>query len=243
MFNKKNKSKKGELPDLPESMTAFPSINDYRGQSFGPRRPIRNEEIHNLPSFPDSPMQKGFSQSAIKDAVGTEDSRGFSDIPEAPDNDEDSNGTKIVELEEWQPEEPEIPANYSAEDFESDEPTPNFPLKRHQMRSFSALPPMPAEPMRENFRAPTRPIQAPPQYQRPIRDTSKPLFVKLDKFKEAKESLDIVTKKLTEMDKLLKMVKETKTRESQEIIGWETEIEKVKARINSVNQNIFENAY
>ena len=45
------------------------------------------------------------------------------------------------------------------------------------------------------------------------------------------------------MDNLLKIIKEIKEKENKEITEWEKEIEKVKVRINSINQDIFENVY
>jgi hypothetical protein len=199
MFGNKNKKKK--LPDLPPSMRTTPSIRDYKGLDLEPVQmgpPLENEEIHGLPSFPDSPMKKGFSQSAIKEAVKTEDpEKNFPNIPPFHEEDEmpllpHHNEPRINEMEEWKPQIPQVP-----------------------------------EPARM-----------------PQRTTSnKPIFVKLEKFREAKESLDDIKLKLNEMDELLKMVKDIKLKEDSEIMNWEKEVEKVKSRISSINSNIFENAY
>jgi len=63
------------LPDLPPSRTKF--------------RFDHKDDSNALPSFPDSPNDRGFSQAAIKDAVGEEH--------------EDEKGIGVVEMEEWSP--------------------------------------------------------------------------------------------------------------------------------------------
>ncbi|HVY01575.1 MAG TPA: hypothetical protein VHA12_02310 [Candidatus Nanoarchaeia archaeon] len=68
-WNKKDD--KGGLPDLPPLKTPLKPAFDFPEE---PRRGIDDldEEVvekHGLPSFPDSPMQRGFSQAAIKEAI------------------------------------------------------------------------------------------------------------------------------------------------------------------------------
>jgi hypothetical protein len=77
-WNKKDS--KGRLPDLPEERINMTPIS-YK-EPF--------EEKHTLPSFPDSMSQKGFSQSAIKEAINEEE------IPEIEE-------TSTKEMEEWSP--------------------------------------------------------------------------------------------------------------------------------------------
>ena len=52
-----NKKKNRGLPDLPTPQVISPKIQ-------------KKEEISSLPSFPDAPSKKGFSQEVIKDAIG-----------------------------------------------------------------------------------------------------------------------------------------------------------------------------
>jgi hypothetical protein len=224
MFGSKKKQKNQGLPDLPPNMREIPSIRNYNRQGLEPMH-INNQEnhfskeneIHGLPSFPDSPMKQGFSQSAIKDAVDTPDIKSgnislpnisppFKDndegIPDFTEHNEESN---TIELEEWKPQMPK----YSESQIPTMKQTQRFPETQQPLRTISQ---------------------------------NKPVFIKLEKFREAKESLDIIRTKLTEMDELLKIIKDLKAKESQEITEWEKEVEKVKARINYVNSNIFENA-
>lgn len=68
MFWDKKKNDHG-LPDLP--MSSRPTIPMKRMPDI-PEVHIE-EDIHQLPSFPDSPISKGFSQTAIREAVSAEE--------------------------------------------------------------------------------------------------------------------------------------------------------------------------
>ncbi len=96
MFWDKKKEDKS-LPDLPPIK---------RPLDFPQRRNIESDledlapiEKHELPSFPDSPIEKGFSQSAIKDAVNTDIEKEDS-FPQFPAS---SRNFKTIEMEEWTP--------------------------------------------------------------------------------------------------------------------------------------------
>lgn len=198
MFGLRKKSKEGELPDLP--MSEPPSIRDYQRTMLPPIE-ASQEEIHGLPSFPDSPMKRGFSQSMIKSAVEDEDKK----LPELPEWNEEKSSPiakpiKSIELNEW-----------------SSKTMP----KVQEKQAGSELK--------------MRPQQ--------IYNEKRPLFIKLDKFREAHDSLVKISEKITQMDELLRMIKDVKAREDEEITNWEKDIESVKARLSFINKEIFENAY
>ncbi len=187
MFGKKKESH-GDLPDLP----------DFQG--YNKMNPVKNpnvsddlgEEFHSLPSFPDSPMKRGFSQSAIKEAVNTSESENVEDLDELPEFDSSlensgSSDFKLREVDEWVP--PKIP-----------------------------LPEQPARKITE----------------------TKPIYVRLDKFQSARESLEKIKSGLEEIDSLLKQMKEIKAKEEHELSSWEKEMENVKARISNVISDIFD---
>ncbi|MEK6909004.1 MAG: hypothetical protein AABX23_03055 [Nanoarchaeota archaeon] len=198
MFGKK-KENGGELPDLP--MSGAPSMRDYQRTMLPPIESQQDSEVHGLPSFPDSLMNKGFSQSMIKSAVEDEDKN----LPELPEWDQESIQAKPVrtmELDEW---------------------TPRASPQRQQNKQM----------MSESLKMSSN---------QQIND-KRPIFVKLDKFKEARESLVKISEKLDQMDELLKMIKDLKSKEDEEINSWEKDIESIKARILFINKEIFENAY
>ncbi|MEK6792587.1 MAG: hypothetical protein AABX96_04970 [Nanoarchaeota archaeon] len=202
MFGLKKKNSAGELPDFPSS--GAPSMRDYQRTTLPPIDTSQEDNIHGLPSFPDSMMKKGFSQTMIKSAVEDEDKS----LPELPEWDQEnekpqtSRPIKTVELEEWTPK--------------------SAPQQIQQRRQTNEEPrPMVSSQMNDK----------------------RPLFVKLDKFKEARDSLEKISEKLNQMDELLKMIKDLKAKEDEEISNWEKDIENIKSRISSVNKEIFENAY
>lgn len=190
MFNFKKSTDKG----LPSLSSGAPTMRDLRGPRLPAFEIEEKEEIHGLPSFPDSPMNKGFSQSAIKSAVEEED-KNLPELPEWNPEKKESlplpvKSNRTMEMEEWRPQKMEFSENMQN----------TVPQKKY-------------------------------------------LFVKLEKFKESRESLTKVSEKLNQMDELLKMIKEVKAKEDAEILEWEKDIENIKARISFINKEIFENAY
>jgi hypothetical protein len=196
MFGTKKKNNEGQLPDLPNS--GAPSMRDYQRTMLPPIGNENPEEIHGLPSFPDSLMNKGFSQSMIKSAVEDED-KNLPELPEWNNGGEKSSMQRTTELNEWSPK-----------------------------KVMSQEMPVQREPIKSNNNQ---------------IDYKRPIFVKLDKFKEARESLIKISEKLEQMDELLKTVRDLKAKEDEEISGWEKDVESIKSRILFINKEIFENAY
>jgi len=199
MFGIKKKNMSGELPELPAS--SAPSMRDYERTMLPPIE-SQDSEVHGLPSFPDSLMNKGFSQSMIKSAVEDED-KNLPELPEWNEQPIQSKPVRTMELNEW-------PSNSAP------------PLRQNR------------SPMREPIRMSLPTPQA---------GEKRPIFIKLDKFKEARDSLITISEKLDQMDELLRMIKEVKAKEDAEITDWEKDIESIKARILFINREIFENAY
>jgi len=199
-FGKKDEKK--ELPELPPSnLQDFP-MHPKPIPSFNPSL---NEEIekHALPTFPDSPSSKGFSQTAIKDAIS---SGKYSEsdlqpiipkIPKAPQV------KPLVPVEE----------NISEED-ESD----NDDEEIEEKSEAKPIPILSSSNKEEN------------------------VFVRLDKFHSARRSLNETKTRLEDIDSLLRKIREIKQREEQELSAWEKEVTELKAKIQSIRENIFDRA-
>jgi hypothetical protein len=192
MFKKK-KEEFENLPDLPE----LPELSPHNDLPELPPLPSgqynEEEKTRNaLPSFPDSPIKKGFSQMAIKEAVHSSEmpEQRFPELP------------KKVQKKEWTPEFPSEPASSEL------------------MSEDKALT---------------------PSYSRSL-NTSKDIYVKIEKYHSAKNTLLAIKAKLDEMDLLLKKIRETKMREEQELSSWEKEVSAIKTRVKEVSDNIFEKA-
>ncbi len=208
MFWNKKESGKG-LPDLPPAKIAQPSVS----ASFEEESDDDPTERHGLPSFPDSPMQKGFSQTAIKDAVTHPDVQDEMEIITPP---KDERTFKTVELDEWSSEQQKIP-----------------PSIAQRITSLSST----SVPQKQEFapQATTPIMQISP---RGLKNTD--IFVKIDKFYSARKALETASTKLDEIDELLKKIRETKMREEQELNTWEKDITTIKARLKDVTETIFE---
>lgn len=186
MFWEKKEKEKG-LPDLPRA-PARPSIPPKEYSLLKSEDELEDEEVHELPSFPDSPMQRGFSQSVIKDAVANEEVKENSPLYRQTTHP----SYKFVEMEEWTPQ--------------------------------------------ERTKIPSAPVSMPGK-----RD-NKPIFVRIDKFQLARNSLETVKTKLSEIEELLKTIREVKAKEDAELSSWESEMENVKSRVQNVLNDIFERA-
>jgi hypothetical protein len=73
----------------------------------------------------------------------------------------------------------------------------------------------------------------------PAPKTTEPIFVRIDKFHEARKDFEEIKRKLKEIDSVLKRVKDIKAKEDAEILGWSGEIEKVKTRISGIDESFF----
>lgn len=234
MFWDKKKKNHG-LPDLPQNSNLAPSIKDYQRHPVSahltppPQHPqIDEEPVHELPTFPDAPNQKGFSQSAIKEAVSSQE------------------GFQTKEMEEWhpsqsQPMQPSQPMEpMQQQNFSTPNPMPMVHEEHHnhdhndEEYSFPSPPPIHPTPQSGIIRPPTPSDELSPK---------KPIFVKVDNFRAARESLEVVKEKLTEIDELLHMIRDVKQKEDQELSTWEKEMENVKSRISHVSKEIFDSAY
>ena len=201
MFWNKKGDDKSRLPDLPP--LNFPSVEvKSDGDVLGEEQEFSDEK-HQLPSFPDSLSDKGFSQAIIKDAVG-----------ELGTN--ESSGMRSVEINEAATR--EVPSNYDSK------------FKTVDMEEWTPS----RMPVREEFRS--EPDFA---VQREIKKNAD-IFVKMDKFNNARKALFDAQQKMHDINELLKRIRETKMREEQELAAWEKDIENVKARLNTLNMNLFE---
>lgn len=77
------------------------------------------------------------------------------------------------------------------------------------------------------------------EYERGASKVKEPIFVKIDKFKDALANFEMIKEKLAEIDTLLKKIKETRTREQEEFDSWEKEIEEIKVKVEGIDEKLF----
>ncbi len=74
---------------------------------------------------------------------------------------------------------------------------------------------------------------------KPVPKKIEPLFIKLDKFEGAMNTLEDTKQKISEIESLLTNIKEIKSREEQELTNWQKEIQEIKIKINTLDKELF----
>jgi hypothetical protein len=64
------------------------------------------------------------------------------------------------------------------------------------------------------------------------------MFVKLDKYKEVFEIIEVIDKKITHVKQILSEVDELKKKEDEEIINWEKSIDEVSHKIELIKEDL-----
>lgn len=215
MFWNKKEDARG-LPDLPPSKEPLRMhlIEEDENENDIP-------EKHGLPSFPDSPIQKGFSQTAIREAVINESTEDEVGVPFG-----DESAFKTIEMNDWK------------------NPTTEQRLSPPEQRpTLPEIPKSLPTPLSRVIESPinTKIMESPRSaiIPRPTARNSD-VFIKIDKFYSSKRALENISEKIEEIDNILKKIRETKIREEQEMSAWEKEIVSIKSRIKEVTETIFE---
>ena len=219
-WNKKDN--KRSLPDLPPYKRPV-FLTQEIGSDEHEDEKGEEAEKHKLPSFPDYLNNKGFSQAAIKGAVGS--SKEFEHIQTSsdrmPEKRFERDSSNVLERE-------------STEDS-SDQVEEWIPSIEKSSTGGK---------LTQEFRE-DRGLGEPPssvgfQESRTTGRKNSDIFVKLDKFYSARKSLIDAQSKVGEINELLRKIRETKMREEQELNAWEKELVAIKTRINEIDINLFE---
>lgn len=68
----------------------------------------------------------------------------------------------------------------------------------------------------------------------------KAIFVKVDKYKEAIDTLEIIKEKLKTADIILNELRELKKKEEAELEEWENSLTNIKEKLTLIDNNLFE---
>lgn len=284
MFWNKKEDKTG-LPDLPpikspfskELMPAQDNLDNPEDEKITDNQP--------LPTFPDSPSNKGFSQSAIKEAVSDRkeiNSFVVEDNTIASGNNQDNFHIENEERPQMQEIKEDLTDKPTEETYETSitsvvqpkkvteiesslphyeepaksqssylEPSLNLPIGLPPEEEKIVVPKKIDRPQTSFQERPITQVVERPiververvvQYERPAPPAPKnaDIYVKIDKFMSAKKSLISIKDQVSQIDDLLKKIRETKLREERELSIWEKEIFSIKEKIRDVNDNIFD---
>lgn len=67
---------------------------------------------------------------------------------------------------------------------------------------------------------------------------SKPIFVKIDKYKEIIEIVEVINKKVAGVKKLLAEFEELRTKEEEELTNWEKNLDEITHKIESMKEEL-----
>ena len=75
----------------------------------------------------------------------------------------------------------------------------------------------------------------------PARDYSeeKPVFVKIEKYKEAMRHMDVLAKKLSEAQDILAKIEDVRSKEQEKIEEWKNDLAVVKEKLLAVDKELF----
>ncbi len=82
-------------------------------------------------------------------------------------------------------------------------------------------------------------ITSPPPIIAPTVEETGPIFIKIDKFKDASQNFEKIKEKVNDIEDMLEKIKQIKQKEDQELKEWEHEIQLIKTRIDSIDDSLF----
>jgi hypothetical protein len=68
---------------------------------------------------------------------------------------------------------------------------------------------------------------------------NKPLFIRIDKFKESVNNLKEIKNQILEIEKMLKEIKQIKKEEEEELEDWEEKLKTIKIKLEGIDKNLF----
>src|SRR3989338_1303921 len=78
------------------------------------------------------------------------------------------------------------------------------------------------------------------QMQRPMQqEEGRPIFIKLDDYKDAIHTLDIIKARLRETEKILNEISNLRREEDRELENWKSDLERMKEKILYIDTNLF----
>lgn len=120
---------------------------------------------------------------------------------------------------------------------EIDQRPPLQPLRPEPERLQQAVPQ--AQPL--NWGPPPRQEQQEPRPAQPSQDQGeRPMFVKIQEYREAMASIDVLKQKIRETESLLERIEQIRTQEQNEMTSFRDNLNKMKEKLMSVDKRLFE---
>ena len=119
--------------------------------------------------------------------------------------------------------------------------SPLFPEIPREKSEFSELPRLPELPSfpREQLRVQPRAFTMDISETRETSRLKEPIFVKVDKFRDALSNLEMIKKKLHESSELLDKIKSIRSDEEEELEKWSNELNVIKEKVALIDKKLF----
>lgn len=224
-------SKKEKVPEIPPA-PEFPNLPEITSKAPEKPEPIKHQE---LPSLPNTSFGQELNSEMVKSAVTDHDGG----IP--PKQSRIESPPRKIELKEESLESPIIssPPQDSFEEFPiqsfspqkiNEEPSPQF--QNHTEPRIPSI--MERPPKRKTLELSRTNLEPESKTKQ-----EEPIFVRIDKFQNAKKDFKEIQKKIKQIELTLRKVQEEKLKEDKEVSSWIENLEKVKSRLNEIDSEIF----
>jgi len=219
IFGKRKKEEKTPelppLPALPELPKMRENLNDI---------PQEKNKNSILPAFPNSHFGEKMSQNTIKEAVEYDSKPHYkmpssNHLPLPPPTNKFNQKNPPQKQKAELIEDDDEPRTLEVSNWtEHQNPTDQYP-SQFKTRAMETT---------KDIKMPTSRVKR-----------TEPLFVKLEKYEGALSTFNEIKLRVSEMDSMLKNIKEVKKQEEEEIDEWEKEIEMIKSRLDQIDKDLF----
>lgn len=144
---------------------------------------------------------------------------------------------KKKKIEDEIPEAPEFLEFPEVEQYKSEEDIPDFPTGKepiHRIKEWDK---------KERGRIRKLPSRMTKQIK--IKKTtatdkprSKALFIKVEKFKEIVASIEMISRKIGELEDIAQKIKQIKSKEDSEIADWDEQLNEIKTRLERIEESL-----
>ncbi len=135
------------------------------------------------------------------------------------------------------PEAPEFLEFPEVEQYKSEEDIPDFPTGKepiHRIKDWNK------KEMRKIRKLPSRMTKQIKTKKTEVagKPRSKALFIKVEKFKEIVASIEMMSRKIGELEDIAQKIKLVKSKEDSEIADWDEQLNEIKTRLERIEESL-----
>jgi hypothetical protein len=214
LFKKKKKDDGKTWKNSNESL-GLPELPDFPNLPEIPKieELSHKEKISKLPSFPHSAPNSKMNHDIVKQVINED----------LDNNMEKDSETIIGKL-------PQVPKESLVQEVNDTEFTPKLLSSNYQVNT----------PFKQTQKTQQKKEIKQESIRNQIRQSGEePLFIRVDKYKSAIEKIQESKHKLMEIEKVLRDIKDIRTKEEGELQEWENQIQEAKSKLDSADKILF----